>query len=116
MPAYSFKERFIQPIKDGKKKQTIRAKRKHQIKVGDIVYLYYGMRSKHCIKIGEGICTKVIDVLFLGTGWFVNKKLLHGKKADKFAQADGFKNFDDMYNWWEENNSFPFKGEIIYWQ
>jgi hypothetical protein len=117
MPAYSFKERFVWPIKKGTKKQTIRAKRKHQIKVGDPVYLYYGMRTKWCIKIGEGVCTKVQDVIFMATGFFVDGKLLDGEKnCHAFALADGFVNFDDMFLWWQENNGLPFKGEIIHWK
>jgi hypothetical protein len=56
MPAYSFKERFIPLLKDGSKRQTIRKSRKGQAKPGDTVYLYFGMRTKYCTKIGEGTC------------------------------------------------------------
>jgi hypothetical protein len=116
MPAYSFKERFVENVKRGRKRKTIRGKRKHQIKVGDKVYLYYAMRTKYCTKIGEGICTKREDILFLYTGVFVNQKLLSGKRLEAFAKSDGFKNFDDMWEFWINNNQLPFKGDVIYWK
>jgi hypothetical protein len=116
MPAYSFKERFVPAVKSGRKRKTIRRKRKHQIKAGDPVYLYYAMRTKYCTKIGEGICTKRDDILFTMTGVYVNGKLVSGKKLESFAKSDGFKNFDDMWEFWINNNQLPFVGDVIYWK
>jgi hypothetical protein len=66
MPAYSFKERFVPFVKDGSKPHTIRARRRRQsIKKGDTLYLYFGMRTKHCIKLREEICTDV-RTIFIG--------------------------------------------------
>lgn len=115
MPAYSFKERFVPLVKEGTKTQTIRAKRKRQqIKPGDTVYLYYGMRTKHCMKIGEGICTEVLPVHFTNKGFFCDGKLIETNETDAFAKADGFKNLDDMYAWWKD--VLPFEGELIKWK
>jgi hypothetical protein len=87
MSAYSFKRRFVNPIRIGlglipiepkiiddpdsssgysleakvrPKRQTIRAegKRRHA-RPGEIVQLYHGMRTKQCFKIGDGRCTSV---------------------------------------------------------
>jgi hypothetical protein len=87
MPAYSFKRRFVNPIRVGlglipvepkivddpssasgfsleskvrPKRQTIRAQglRRHA-RPGEIVQLYHGMRTKQCFKIGDGRCTSV---------------------------------------------------------
>lgn len=66
MPAYSFKERFVPFVKDGSKPHTIRARRKRQsIKKGSPLYLYFGLRTKHCIKLREEICTDV-RTIFIG--------------------------------------------------
>lgn len=117
MPAYSFKERFVPRVKDGSKKQTIRAKRKHQIKVGDPVYLYYGMRTKHCMKIGEGVCIDVNDILISKHNILIeNVGLLRGEELNVFAQKDGFRNWADMKNFWIINNGLPFYGEVIHWK
>lgn len=45
---------------DGSKTQTIRKPRKHPIKVGDKLFIYWKLRTKQCQKLGEGIVTKVV--------------------------------------------------------
>lgn len=40
-------------ILDGSKRQTIRARRKHPPRQGQTAYLYTGMRTKNCKKLGE---------------------------------------------------------------
>lgn len=117
MPAYSFKEQFIEPIKARDKMQTIRGKRRHQAKPGDTLYLYYGMRTKWCTKIGEAICTDVGDIVITEKGdVFVNGKKLHAMAEYRLAQADGFENIIEMLSFWKKNNSLPFHGDIIYWE
>jgi hypothetical protein len=63
MPAYSFKKRFVPYVLMGNKKQTIRQRRlKGFAKPGDTIYLYYGMRTKNCAKIGEGNCSMAVSI------------------------------------------------------
>jgi len=45
---------------DGTKTQTIRKPRKHPIKVGDKLYIYWKLRTKECEKLGEAIVSKVV--------------------------------------------------------
>lgn len=116
MPAYSFKERFVQPIFNRTKRQTIRGKRKHRAKPGDTLYLYFGMRTKYCKKLGEEICTDVKDIIILVTGVFIDGELLESDhEYEDLAKADGFDDWNDMWNFWKQNNSIPFNGDIIYW-
>src|SRR4051812_30290134 len=78
MPAYSFKERFIPMILDGTKRQTIRKRRlKGFAKIGDTLYLYFGLRTKFCRKLGEEICTDVrtIHISAKGEVHLYNKRL-----------------------------------------
>jgi hypothetical protein len=63
MPAYSFQERFVPFVKDGSKNHTIRARRRNFAKPGDTLYLYYGMRTKNCMKLREEICTDVRTIM-----------------------------------------------------
>jgi len=44
---------------DGTKTQTIRKPRKHPLKVGDTLYIYWMLRTKKCEKLGEAIVTKI---------------------------------------------------------
>ena len=56
MPLLGFTT-FKDKLLDGTKKQTVRKLRKHPIKVGDKLYLYWHLRQKDCEKLGEGVCT-----------------------------------------------------------
>jgi len=127
MPAYSFKERFVPMILDKTKRQTIRKKRKGQAKPGSTLYLYFGLRTKWCKKLGEEICTDVKEIIITKEGYVYvgGTKLTHAEK-DQLAFLDGFRNegslwmtpehcFDIMFRWWNQTHSLPFKGDIIYW-
>jgi hypothetical protein len=116
MPAYSFKERFIPLIKSGAKKQTIRGKRKNQAKPGDKLYLFYGMRTKFCMRILETRCTAVKSIIIYKRGSvYINGKQQNDDQREKLAIADGFENYETMLRWWKLTNELPFKGDIIYW-
>ncbi len=62
MPAYSFKEQFVPMVLNGSKPHTLRNYRKNRAKVGDKLYLYFGMRTKWCKKLREEICTATYGV------------------------------------------------------
>lgn len=128
MPAYSFKERFVPLILDDTKKQTIRQKRKKgQVKPGDTLYLYFGLRTKWAKKLKEVTCTAVrkIDIKRNGSVYINGRKLTKLEK-DALAYNDGFRNdellpgsaancFRIMFRWWNQTHSLPFTGDIIYW-
>lgn len=68
---------------DGSKTQTIRKPRKHPIKVGDKLYVYWMLRTKKCEKLGEARVTSV-----------VRKRLVNITNED--AVKDGFKNLSEF--------------------
>lgn len=144
MPAYSFKERFVTMVKDGSKPYTIRARRnKGFAKPGDKLYLYYGMRTKFCVKLREEICTDVKTIHITKSGdvylynyrlsdyqcdLLLNKKYKHGRKltpGEKMTLAfrDGFRtgkaispeDWNLMFRYWSSMHQLPFIGDIIYW-
>lgn len=45
---------------DGSKTQTIRKPRKHPLKVGDKLYIYWKIRTKEREKLGEAVVTKIV--------------------------------------------------------
>lgn len=137
MGALSFKKRFIVPVrrgldnKPGGKRQTIRNFRKRPLKVGETVYLYYGMRTKHCWKIGESVIKEVLRIVIQQDQiriyqynkkceWWILKSILHDNKLDAFAKADGFEDWEDMKNFWQKEHGkkgtpFPYTGNLYKW-
>ena len=87
MVAYSYKRRFVAPIRAGlglsmlaedfsermdqfgnvsqprPKLQTIRAERKRHARPGEEIQHYCGMRTKHCFLIGRALCTEVRSIV-----------------------------------------------------
>lgn len=135
MPAYSFKEQFIPFIEDESKNHTVRELRKGKsghAQPGDTVYLYFGMRTKWCRKIGEGICTKTESITITKTQIFINGSALSPSDMDAFAWRDGFRpeglirenpagSWRMMRAWWGDahpalNNPEGWKGVIIHWK
>lgn len=53
MPAFSFKARFCEYVKDGSKPGTIRGVRNHAPRAGQLAHLFYAMRTKQCTKLVE---------------------------------------------------------------
>lgn len=58
MPALGF-TKLLDKLLDGTKTQTIRKPRKHPLKVGDVLYIFWKMRTKQCKKLGDAKITKI---------------------------------------------------------
>lgn len=122
MVAYSFKQRFVDPIGDGRKRQTIRNERKRHARAGEQVQLYYAMRTKQCRLILVATCTTArpieLDfqhhVIRLGGGYEVIALPVY---LNKFAKKDGFADWDDMRAFWkaEHGTLERFSGVLIEW-
>jgi hypothetical protein len=141
--AYSFKRRFVDPIRVGLglppndlakaaivgihgKCQTIRADRKRHAWPGEELQLYCGMRTKGCFLIGSARCIEVLDIALT----FAAKPIVSvgtkdrrieyydAKRLDLFARNDGFESWDSMREFWhEEHGSIgTFFGKIIFWR
>lgn len=117
MPALNFQARFADAVANGTKRQTIRAHRKdgRDPKVGDTLYLYTGMRTKKCRKLGEAVCTSVVAVEMTDLGLIVGSHLQPCHKRDEIARADGFRNEYDMMCWFEKAHGLPFNGFLYRW-
>jgi hypothetical protein len=133
MVAYSFKGRFVDPIRVGlsqvslsfdcrPKRQTIRAigKRRHA-RPGETLQLYCGMRSPQCFKIGDARCTEVLPIrIVVGKHTLPTElagKHIGGGHLHDFARADGFEHGEDMHAFWlDEHGLGEFKGVLIRWE
>lgn len=137
MVAYSFRPRFVAPIKVGlgiqvhhepgdahvyqPKRQTIRAHglRRHA-RPGETLQLYTGMRTRQCMKIGDARCTSVerlviwTDVMAI----MIGGKLLTARQIVAFARSDGFSSVADMHQFWAANHVGveKFEGVLIKWE
>ena len=121
MPAFNFQKRFVEKVESGEKKQTIRTHRKdgRNPRVGQTAFLYFGMRTKSCRKIGEGIITSVEPIVINRNGPFIDiavgaDPLGHYEKVN-LSRVDGFGCFHEMLEWFETTHGLPFYGFLIKW-
>lgn len=135
MVAYSFKPRFVVPIRAGlgldappvplvrPKRQTIRAigKRRHA-RPGEQLQLYQGMRTRDCFLIGRATCTKVQEVAIWPSEIDFRIALdgsdLMPTGIKDFAKDDGFDDEHDMLAFWHQSHRGLdyFEGVCIRWE
>lgn len=120
MPLYGVQRRFVPMILDGSKPHTIRRRRKNPTKVGDILYLYTGLRTKQCEFVMQDTCKKILPVqIFADIGQIrLNGRLLPLNEMIHFAVRDGFANYMDFFKFFER---YPREVrerelEVIYWR
>lgn len=119
MSAYNFLKRFAPAVRDGLKRQTIRAHRKdgRVPKVGEQLQLYTGMRTKHCTLLIRARCRKVQRIRVAADRLELDDVTLTRVDADAFARADGFSCYDELVSWFtiERRRELPWFGIVVYW-
>ncbi|WP_267355754.1 MULTISPECIES: hypothetical protein [unclassified Methylobacterium] len=124
MVAYSFKKRFGPPILAGTKAQTIRAERagkSRHARLGELVQLYTGMRTRQCTKLGETRCLEVLPIrmdLILSLVVAGGECIREIRELHAFAQRDGFADWWGLVAFWvaEHPGVDLFEGVLIRWQ
>lgn len=121
MAALGFKKRFVPDIRKGIKNQTIRNFRKVPIVMCEQLYLYTGMRTKFCKKIGEAQCVGTNTITLTQKSYTIldmlTVKVTDLKNLNAFARRDGFSSWKDLVEFWIQEHGqdcFPFTGTIIY--
>lgn len=124
MVAYSFNPRFIEPIRQGIKSQTIRAHghRRHA-RPGELLQLYSGMRTVHCQRILPDVpCLTVMQVDIVLDDGVITRVATDGVPVidlDAFALRDGFADREDMSAFWRAHHAgvdtVGFSGVLIEW-
>lgn len=127
MVAYNFHEKFIEPIRQGKKRQTIRplGRRRHAAQ-GAKLQLYTGMRTAKCRRIVKADLTCVesfrifIDFAKDRSGVDqITSIIINGQPVEDleaFARADGFDTLADMADFFGRTyGTGTFCGVLITW-
>lgn len=117
MPLLGFQKQFALLVEAGTKRQTIRAKRKdgRNPKPGDLLYLYTGLRTKSCRKIGMHRCLSVEEITVAWCGICVAEQWLTAEECEAMAVADGFATFQEMTEWFKKTHEADFWGLLIKW-
>ena len=101
MPAYNFQARFAPLVMSGQKQSTIRGR---EAKVGTVAYLFTGMRTKKCVRLGAG---RIVRCRPITLGYHQNgvarAKLGYGNVSQtilaEIAALDGFENARELVDW-----------------
>jgi hypothetical protein len=117
MPAFNFRKQFAPAVERGEKRQTIRAKREdgRNPHIGDKLYLYTGMRTKSCRKLGEAICKTVRQITITETGIWIDGNRLYAAEIAILAGKDGFKGVSSFIDFFRKTHDLPFEGLLYKW-
>lgn len=118
MPILNFKKQFAPAVESWEKRQTIRAKRKdgRDPKTGQTLYLYTGLRTKVCRKLGEAICKEVVPTTIENDLYTIlGTESLDTPDELALAKADGFDNLSNFYDFFDRTHGLPFHGLLIRW-
>lgn len=126
MPALNFKKEFAPFVEAGledhthfqAKRQTIRARRKdgRDPKEGQQLFLYTGMRTQVCRKLGEAECKSVQQfTIEENLAIYVGTHCLTVGEEEEMAKRDGFKNRGEFLDFFRKTHGLPFHGFLIKW-
>ena len=118
MPALNFKKQFAPKVESGEKRQTIRAIRNTPFKEGDILYLYTGMRTRSCRKLGEAKALEVQSIVIIQSieNVLIDEIALEKEEITELAQSDGFDSSYDFFGFFAETyKEEVFEGQLIKW-
>ena len=119
---------FIDKILSGEKRQTIRkaGKKWDNVKVGDKLTLYTGLRTKDCRKLGEAEVESIEDIRIETTvndkrnvafgKVYVGKRKLDDGTILYLAELDGFKTTFEFLDFFNSHYGENFTGKIIRWK
>jgi hypothetical protein len=107
-------------VERGEKRQTIRAPRRDgrpTATVGDTLYLFAGMRTKACRRLGEAKCQRTAQVVISEDRTIIvdGSPLRRRAEEDAFAERDGFRSAAEMVDWFSEVHGLPFHGTLVQW-
>jgi hypothetical protein len=113
MPSFNFQLRFAPKIASGKKGGTIRSTQR--CKPGQFMFLFTGLRTKQCNRIGTKPCKGVVPVTLVNNHIYLDGLQLSIDEANEFAKADGFKDLDAFYDFFKDQYGLPYTGFWHVW-
>jgi len=118
MVAYNFQAQFADDVESRKKRQTIRAwgKKRHAFP-GEPVQLYTGQRTAHCRKLvdPDPHCNLRAPITIDFCTVRLAFKMLDVDEIDQMAEADGFTDRHEFFEFFRKAHGFPFEGLLIGW-
>ncbi|MEM6911062.1 MAG: hypothetical protein AAF555_05710 [Verrucomicrobiota bacterium] len=104
-----FQDRFAEKVRAGRKLQTVRRTPKRQVRVGDVLCrrrwtgFAYGSKQE---TLGTAVCERVRKVrIDPVNGWLeVDGVAQNLFERNRFAKADGFRDFAAMVGWLRETH------------
>ena len=115
MPSLNFKQRFVALIENGRKRQTIRKTRKRPFRAGDTLYLFTGMRTAQCRRLGAHPCLSVHDIAIGRNHIEVDGRMLTPAEITELAQSDGFTSPGELLAFFRREHDLPLVGQLIRW-
>ena len=115
MPSLNFKQRFVAPIESGRKRQTIRKRRKRPFRTGDTLYLFTGMRTAKCRRLSTHRCSSVHDVTITHEHIEIDGRMLTPEETGELAQADGFASTEEFLDFFRREHDLPLVAQLIRW-
>ncbi|HEA67827.1 MAG TPA: hypothetical protein ENI07_13550 [Desulfobacterales bacterium] len=118
MPALNFQKQFAGAVERSEKCQTIRAYRKdcRNPQPKQTLFLYTGMRTKYCRKLGEYKCKSVSPIAIEKSfDVIVGINSLSVREKKELSAADGFDSIQDFYDFFIRHHGLPFYGLLIMW-
>ena len=115
---------FIDKILLGEKRQTIRraSPKWKNVKAGDKLTLYTGLRTKQCRKLGEAVVESVGKVAFYQAGLIGaitrdGEFWLTDDEVDELVRRDGFGNVHDFWKFFDAHYpERPINMNVIRWK
>lgn len=114
---------FIDKILSGEKRQTIRraSPKWKNVKVGDKLTLYTGLRTKECRKLGEAVVKSISRIVLherdsIGGITREGEFPLTYSEIDILARLDGFNSVDDFWDFFNAHYpEKPIEMKVIRW-
>jgi hypothetical protein len=115
MPSLNFKQRFVIPIENGRKRQTIRKMRKRPFRTDDTLYLFTGMRTAKCRRLGTHRCVGAHHITITHDRIEVDGRILTPAETIELVQADGFASSEEFLDFFRREHDLPLVGQLIRW-
>jgi hypothetical protein len=123
MPAYNFQHRFVPMILNGEKPHTIRRRRKYPTKVGDMLQMYVGQRTKKAFKFAESPVVKIVPIVIQPWHKCIIMQDTSGQMSvtgfstkNELARLDGFSSVDSFFDFFKRYKQETLEGfDVIWW-
>jgi hypothetical protein len=103
-------------VASGECRQTIRARRKNRVKVGETLYHYRGLRTPAASKILESVCTETFELSLQVTkdGRAALWSYPDETDMEDVARRDGFSDLTAMTEWFLANHESTASGAMAW--